>query len=301
MPEFVYLGASLHEEASDMPAPIADGIVERGADRSVRCLHVGTALDQRAGHVDIVAARCPVQGRFGGRLVRVSGVRVRPSSGESTSAGTKTEGAHEQRGRVELTLQLEAAMVEAFLEAIAPLSDSGKMGALILQLSPSFSPRTHSLDELDHLFEMLSGYHLAVELRHREWFVGKQKEKTIEHFRKQGVALAVVDAPRRVHFMIVPRLDVVTDPKLVYLRAHGRNAKGYISGRTVAERFDYDYTDTELAEIAKRAAKLATLAAEAHVIFNNNKSSYAPSAAIRFRQIVEKRFAKKRPSKSSSG
>ena len=76
MPELVYLGTSLHEEASDMPARVADGIVERGTDRSVRCLHVGTAVDQRAGHVDIVAARCPVQGRLGARLVRVSGVRV---------------------------------------------------------------------------------------------------------------------------------------------------------------------------------------------------------------------------------
>jgi hypothetical protein len=32
VPELVYLGTSLHEEASDMPARIADGIVKRGAD-----------------------------------------------------------------------------------------------------------------------------------------------------------------------------------------------------------------------------------------------------------------------------
>ena len=82
MPEFIYLGTSLHEEASDMPARIADGIVERGADRSVRCLHVGAAIDQCAGHVDIVAARSPVQGRLGPRLVRISRVRVRTSFDE---------------------------------------------------------------------------------------------------------------------------------------------------------------------------------------------------------------------------
>ena len=61
-----------------MPARIADGIVQRGADRSVRCLHVGAAVDQRAGHVDIVAARSPVQGRLRPRLVRISCVGVRP-------------------------------------------------------------------------------------------------------------------------------------------------------------------------------------------------------------------------------
>src|SRR6516164_1545747 len=76
MPELVYLRTSLHEEASDMPARVADGIVERGAYRSVRDLHVRASVDQRAGHVDIVAARSPVQGRLGPRLVRISCVRV---------------------------------------------------------------------------------------------------------------------------------------------------------------------------------------------------------------------------------
>lgn len=71
-----------------------------------------------------------------------------------------------------------------------------------------------------------------------------------------------------------------------YLRAHGRNTKGYISGRSVAERFDYDYSDRELKEIADRAKGLSELAIDTHIIFNNNKGNYAPKAAERFQRIV---------------
>jgi uncharacterized protein YecE (DUF72 family) len=215
--------------------------------------------------------------------------------------GLRAKARTNKRGRVAVTPELEEELVEAFLDAIEPLVDSGKLGALLLQLSPSFGPREHSLHELDHLLDLLKGHEVGVELRNRGWFAGEHESETIDYFRKRRVALAAVDAPRNSHFMIMPDFNTVTDPHLAYLRAHGRNARGYISGRTVAERFNYDYSNQELGEIAKRAAKLARLASETHVIFNNNKSSYAPSAAIRFRQIVAERFGGARsPARSSA-
>jgi uncharacterized protein YecE (DUF72 family) len=100
------------------------------------------------------------------------------------------------------------------------------------------------------------------------------------------VALVAVDGPPGDHFMIMPSFDAVTTQKLAYLRAHGRNTKGYISGRSVAERFDYDYSDRELKQIAERANGLSELAIDTHIIFNNNKGNYAPKAAERFQRIV---------------
>ena len=48
------------------------------------------------------------------------------------------------------------------------------------------------------------------------------------------------------HFMVMPSdVEEVTNPKVAYLRLHGRNAKAYITGRTVAARFDYDYSDDQ--------------------------------------------------------
>ena len=74
--------------------------------------------------------------------------------------------------------------------------------------------------------------------------------------------------------------------KLAYLRAHGRNARGYIAGRSVAERFDYDYSAKELEEMAERAAKVVKQADQVHLIFNNNAANYAPKAATAMQNIL---------------
>ena len=41
------------------------------------------------------------------------------------------------------------------------------------------------------------------------------------------------------------------------LRLHGRDPKAYITGKTVAVRFNYDYSDAELGEIAGPGARLS--------------------------------------------
>jgi uncharacterized protein YecE (DUF72 family) len=197
--------------------------------------------------------------------------------------------ARARRGRVQLTPELEEAVTRRFLDAVAPLVEAEKLGALLLQLSPSFRPHNDTFDELDHVLELLTGYKVAVELRNRNWVTGAQRSRTVAYFQQRQIALVAVDGPEGDHFMMMPKLDLVTTPKLAYLRAHGRNARGYVHGRTVAERFDYDYAHAELREIADRAARLAALAVDTHVIFNNNKSSYAPKAAQRFREIVVER------------
>jgi uncharacterized protein YecE (DUF72 family) len=185
-----------------------------------------------------------------------------------------------------LTPKLEGALVDVIREAIEPMVDAGKLGALLLQLSPAFGPRDHSLAELDSLLDRLAGYRVAVELRNRNWLSDERRDNTIGFFRDWRVTWVTVDAPPGDHFMIMPANDVVTDRRLAYLRAHGRNTKGYVSGRSVAARFDYDYSNAELHDIADRAEQLSKIAIDTHIIFNNNKGGYAPSAAGRFQRIV---------------
>ena len=84
----------------------------------------------------------------------------------------------------------------------------------------------------------------------------------------------------------MPALNVVTNPTTAYLRLHGRNEHAYLTGKTVAERFDYDYSDDELEDVKERVADFAEQAQVVHVVFNNNRSDYAPEAALRFRRIM---------------
>ncbi|MFN2508035.1 MAG: DUF72 domain-containing protein [Chthoniobacterales bacterium] len=192
------------------------------------------------------------------------------------------------KGKVKLSPEIEKAMVREILRSLAILRESGKLGPLLLQLSPGFSPRKHKLDELRPLLESLSGYRVAVEFRNRNWALGEQLPAMLEFLRKHSAVLVSVDAPAKDHFTIMPHdLDEITDPRVAYLRLHGRDAKAYTTGKTVAARFNYDYSDDEITEVAQRSHKLAKGAKEVHVVFNNNALDYAPHAALRLRKALK--------------
>jgi uncharacterized protein YecE (DUF72 family) len=167
------------------------------------------------------------------------------------------------------------------------LHGEGKLGALLLQLSPGFSPKKHELGELDDLLGGLASYRIAIELRNRNWVEGDNLESTLKFFRKHSATLVSVDAPSERHFTIMPpELNAITNPEMAYLRLHGRDARAYITGKTVAARFNYDYSDKEISEVAGRARDLAKEAKEVHVVFNNNALDYAPHAALRMRKAL---------------
>lgn len=191
------------------------------------------------------------------------------------------------KGKVKLTPKIEKAMIEEFRRAIEILRDDGKLGALLLQLSPGFSPRKHQLGELDELLGAFADYRLAIELRNRNWVEGENLDTTVDYLRGHSATLVSVDAPSEKHFTIMPPdLNAITNPELAYLRLHGRNAHAYTTGKTVAARFNYDYSDVEIDEVSERARNLAQEASEVHVVFNNNALDYAPHAALRMRTAL---------------
>jgi uncharacterized protein YecE (DUF72 family) len=85
----------------------------------------------------------------------------------------------------------------------------------------------------------------------------------------------------------MPASDEITDPAFAYLRLHGRNERGFVTGKSVPERFDYEYSDQELEEIGERVRHLAGSADELHVAFNNNRSNYAPKAALALKRYLQ--------------
>jgi uncharacterized protein YecE (DUF72 family) len=192
------------------------------------------------------------------------------------------------RGKAKSTPNVQESLLKTFLRAASIFHDAGKLGVFLLQLSPAFSPRKHELGELERLIEMLTDYDLAIEFRNRNWATGDQLQSTIDFLQKHHAIFVNVDAPESDHFMVMPSdINEVTNSNVAYLRLHGRNAKAYITGKTVAARFDYDYGESEITEVAKRSRKLAKEARELHVIFNNNNLDYAPRAALRLRKALD--------------
>ena len=200
----------------------------------------------------------------------------------------------DSKGKVKLTPGIEQAMIEEFRRSLEILRGFGKLGALLLQLSPAFSPKAHALNELESLLGEFGEYRIALELRNRNWVKGEQLQATLDFLRAHSAAFVLVDAPAEEHFTIMPPdLNEITNPDLAYLRLHGRDARAYTTGKTVASRFNYDYSDGEIREIARRAGELAQEAKEVHVVFNNNARDYAPHAASRMRVALGQIIADK--------
>jgi uncharacterized protein YecE (DUF72 family) len=191
-----------------------------------------------------------------------------------------------QRGRVLLTEELEEALARRLVEETAPLAESGRMGAYLVQLTPAFAPGRHELAELTGLVAALRPHRVAMELRHRGWVSEKRIDRTLSWFTEQGIAFVCVDAPPGQEVPIMPPIDATTRDDLAYMRIHGRNTEGYLTGKSVAERFGWRYEDHELEEIAGRARALAESAGDVHVMFNNNRGDDAPTAAQRFRSLL---------------
>jgi uncharacterized protein YecE (DUF72 family) len=200
------------------------------------------------------------------------------------------------KGKVNTSPELRDALLESFLRPMSILQSAGKLGVFLLQLSPAFSPRKHHLSELEALIEKFADYQLAIEFRNRNWVVGDQLKSTIVFLRKRNGGFVNVDAPASDHFSVVPSdLNEITNPNFSYLRLHGRDPKAYLTGKTVAARFNYDYSGNEIEEVADRTRKLAQDAKDVHVVFNNNNLDYAPRAAIRLRAALGQSVASPSP------
>ena len=75
------------------------------------------------------------------------------------------------KGKLKVAPALKEALMKIFLRSMSILRDAGKLGVLLLQLSPAFSPRKHELSELEPLIDLLRDYRLAIEFRNRNWAV----------------------------------------------------------------------------------------------------------------------------------
>lgn len=167
--------------------------------------------------------------------------------------------------------ELRDAMWRFFLEALEPLRAAGKLGAVHFQFAPWFVRSAEARAHIVECRERMRGHRLAVEFRHRSWFSGEAREQTLAFEREHMLVNVVVDEPQGTANSI-PAVWEVTNADLAVVRLHGRNAGTWNSPevRSSSDRFNYDYPDAELADLARSIEALAEQVARTHVIFNNN-------------------------------
>ncbi|HTT26449.1 MAG TPA: DUF72 domain-containing protein [Thermoplasmata archaeon] len=160
--------------------------------------------------------------------------------------------------------RLEGAGVElaGFLGAIAPLRESGKLAAALLQLPPSlpFDPRT-----VRRFYETIpADLPVAVEFREVSWLA----DESLALLKEFRFAAVVVDEPR-----LPVRLDV-TGP-FAYVRWHGHGSRIW---------YDYTYSREELQSWVPRIQELVERAGTVYGFFNNH---FRGDAATNCRTLEE--------------
>jgi uncharacterized protein YecE (DUF72 family) len=180
--------------------------------------------------------------------------------------------------------ELRDAAIDTLLEACGALGD--KLGAILVQLPPFVASGERQRDELARVLSRLRPARAAVEFRHRSWVAPGERERAAALLAEHDAAWVCVDAPRIEAMSAMPPVVEVTSPALAYVRMHGRNATAWTRGRTVAERFDYEYADRELEEWVDPVLAMAERAQEVAVVMNNNARDYALQAASRFSELI---------------
>jgi len=189
----------------------------------------------------------------------------------------------------DVPVEIQLDLWRQFRAVLEILRASGKLGAVHFQFAPWVAFHPKNFEYIEHCRAMLAGFRLAIEFRNKSWFDGdKHAARTLAFERDNGLVNVVVDEPQGIANTI-PAVWEVTDPALSVVRLHGRNhgtwnKKGLTSS---AQRFNYDYDEGELTEVAQNVGTLSRKAEIVHVLFNTNYQDQGQRAARTLNGILQ--------------
>jgi uncharacterized protein YecE (DUF72 family) len=166
-----------------------------------------------------------------------------------------------------------------FTENLAPLVESGKLAAVLMQFPNGFRPTARTEEYVRALREALGVLPLVAEFRSREW----QRPETLHLLAALDVAWCNVDEPQ-FEGLLRPSSDVVG--ALGYVRFHGRNYQKWWRHEKSEERYDYLYTPEELAPWKERVAEIAAATKNTYAFFNNHRLGQAAKNADMFASML---------------
>jgi len=149
-----------------------------------------------------------------------------------------------------------------FAHALRPLSEAGRLGAVIFQYPGWFSPRPQTWADLAALPSRLPGTAVAVELRSAKWVEGDAAESTLEWLEDHGLGFVCIDGPAAGPRALPPVSAATSD--LAVVRFIGRRQ---VEGEPWTS--PYRYSTEELAGWVSRLRALAGSSADVHVLMDN--------------------------------
>lgn len=196
---------------------------------------------------------------------------------------TRPPGAGGQEGRRRLD------DVPACKEAVRQFEAKGVEPVFLAQFPQSFHRDGDALDYVRKLIEAHRPFSVAVEFRHESWL----DESVFDALRGEEAIFVNVDEPD-LPGLLPPTVEA-TDASLAYVRLHGRNADGWWGG----ERYDYFYSQDELAEWLPRVEGLLKASKALLVFFNNCHRASAAQNALDFARLLGIRLSPPQPAQRS--
>lgn len=183
--------------------------------------------------------------------------------------------------------ELREVLWDRYTRGIEPLRDAGKLAAVHFQFPPWLTPGPAAYAHIEECAARLPGYQLATEFRQQAWFDAAHRGATLAFERQHGFAHVVVDAPQGFKNS-VPQVWEVTGPKLAIVRLHGRNAATWNAkdAAVASDRFNYDYSNSELAALAEPIGRLAQQVELLQVVFNNNYEDQGQRNAASLQKLL---------------
>jgi uncharacterized protein YecE (DUF72 family) len=167
---------------------------------------------------------------------------------------------------------------EIFLDKISPLKNSNKLGAVLLQLPPSFTVGEFKNME-GFLDKLPSGYHYAVEFRHPSW----KTEGPWDMLKHYNIAAVMTDSPAKENLEFLSEVTVTTSDHS-FIRFHGRNTKGHYW-------YDYLYSKEELKPWIEKVEEVKRQTKVLRAYFNNHYGGAAVINALQFKEMLGNRLS----------
>jgi uncharacterized protein YecE (DUF72 family) len=178
---------------------------------------------------------------------------------------------------------VSAADVDQFKRGIEPLAHGERLGPLLAQFPASFKDSPESRAYLDWLLTTFADYDVAVELRHRSW--SDHAAEIFDLLHQHRAAWTQIDEPK---FRFSIRQDLMPNiTSFYYLRLHGRNAAEWWEHQASEDRYNYLYSERELAPFASAVTTAKALVKKQYVYMNNHFAAQAVADAAMLRHLLD--------------
>jgi len=167
----------------------------------------------------------------------------------------------------------------AVKEGLDPLTEAGKLGALLMQFPISFKNTPPNRDYLSDVLRRFQEYPRVIEVRHASW----NREEVLRYFTEKGVSFCNIDQPL-LGRAIAPTTHATA--AIGYVRLHGRNYEQWFEHEQPHDRYNYLYSEGELAKWKPRIEAIADKTEVTFVIANNHFEGKAAVNGLQLKHLL---------------